>query len=44
MNGEYIRCIDNSKVILKNGTEVPLSQHRKKQFLAAISEYLGARI
>lgn len=44
VNGEYIRCIDNSKVILKNGTEVPLSQHRKKQFLAAISEYLGARI
>jgi len=44
VNVDVIARIDSNMILLKNGAEIPLSQHRKKSFLNALSEYIGARI
>lgn len=44
VNSDYISSIDNNTIFLKSGDEIPLSQHRKKSFINALSEYIGARI
>ena len=44
VNMDYIQMIHQNSIDMKNAAQVPLSQHRKKEFMAAMSEYLGDRI
>lgn len=44
VNFDFISRIDNNVVILKDGTNIPMSQHRKKEFVSNISSFIGARI
>lgn len=44
INVDHIRMITQNSIIMNNTAQVPMSQHRKKEFLAAMSEYLGDRI
>ena len=42
VNLEYVSGIKGYTLTLKNGTELKISQPKKKSFLLAFKEYLGA--
>lgn len=44
VNSEAISRIDVAQLTLKDGTVIPISQRRRKEFLAELSAYVGARI
>lgn len=44
VNSEYIESIDTASLTLKNGTEIPISQRRKKDFLTDLYGFIGERI
>lgn len=44
VNGRQISRINQTSLILKDGTEVPISQRRRKEFLDALSKYIGEQI
>lgn len=44
VSGKRIREIGPASLKLMDGTEIPISQRRKKEFLSALSGYLGERI
>ena len=44
VNNESISRIDATQLTLKDGTVIPISQRRRKEFLAELSAYVGARI
>ena len=44
VNGEAIIRIEQTQVILKDGSVIPVSQRRRKEFLREISEFLGGTI
>ncbi len=44
VNAKFISRIETSQLILSDGSIVPISQRRKKEFLAALSKYIGAQI
>ncbi len=44
VNGDFIQRIDTSEIVLKDGSRVPVSQRRRREFLNDISAYWGGRI
>lgn len=44
VNCSHIARIEPEALLLNNGDRVPVSQHRRKEFLAALSQYMGKRI
>lgn len=44
VNASYIRRIDSSELLLKTGETIPVSQRRRKEFLAELSMFVGDRI
>ena len=44
VNCEAISEIRQTDILLKDGTVIPISQRKKKEFLSALSEYLGEQI
>ena len=44
VNGSYIHRIERARLILKDGTEIPISQRRKKDFMNELASYIGERI
>ncbi|MCD8225457.1 MAG: LytTR family DNA-binding domain-containing protein [Clostridiales bacterium] len=44
VNGDYIKRIGVTELELRDGSLVPISQRRRKDFLSEISEYLGGKI
>lgn len=44
VNIRHIRSVESAQVVLKDGTSVPISQRRKKEFLAAFTDYIGEQI
>lgn len=44
VNSAYITRIEADSLLLDNGDRVPISQHRRKAFLAALSRYMGDRL
>lgn len=44
VNGEYIHRIEPARLTLLDGTQIPISQRRRKEFLASVSSYIGGRI
>lgn len=44
VNGDYIQKIELNQLMLLDGTQIPISQRRRKEFLASVSSYIGGRI
>ena len=44
VNGRHIRRIDQTELTLTSGTVIPISQRRRKEFLDALSKYIGEQI
>lgn len=44
VNARHIRSVEQTQIILKDGTQVPISQRKRKEFLMALSEYIGEQI
>lgn len=44
VNGKHIRRIDQVELTLTGGTVIPISQRRRKEFLDALSKYIGEQI
>ena len=44
VNGEHIARIDQTELQLRDGTRIPISQRRRKDFMREISDYLGGII
>ena len=44
INGEYIVKIEPSEVFLRDGTRIPISQRKRKEFMQEISSFLGGTI
>ena len=41
VNMQYVRSIDLASVLIEGGTEVPLSKHRKQEFIEAFAHFKG---
>ena len=44
VSGRFVRQIGSASLTLKDGTEIPISQRRKKEFLSLLSGYLGEQM
>lgn len=44
VNGEHIASIEQTQLTLKDGSNIPISQRRRKEFMQGISSFLGASI
>lgn len=44
VNGEHIASIEQSQLTLKDGSVIPISQRRRKEFMQEISSFLGCSI
>ncbi|MCF0133927.1 MAG: response regulator transcription factor, partial [Blautia sp.] len=44
VNGEKILMIEPMQLVMKNGSKIPISQRRRKDFIKEISVYLGSNI
>ena len=44
VNGEAIARIEPAQITLKDGSVIPVSQRRRKEFLREISGFLGGTI
>lgn len=44
VNGEHIASIEQTQLTLKDGSNIPISQRRRKEFMQEISSFLGASI
>lgn len=44
VNSAHIARIDSDGLLMDSGDQVPVSQHRRKDFLAALSRYMGERL
>jgi two-component system, LytTR family, response regulator LytT len=44
VNYSYIEKISSSQIQLRGGAQIPLSRHRKNEFLSEICRYVGVRI
>lgn len=41
VNMDYIACVEKDTIFLRNGVEIPLSKHRRKEFMQAFMDYEG---
>ncbi len=44
VNGEHIERIEQTKLTLRDGTVIPISQRRRREFMQEISRFLGDTI
>lgn len=44
VNVHRIRAVEQARLILDDNTAVPISQRRRREFLSALSDYIGAQI
>ncbi|MBQ7860388.1 MAG: response regulator transcription factor [Faecalibacterium sp.] len=44
VNVRHIRRVEPTRIVLKDGAQVPISQRKKKEVLVALSEYIGEQI
>lgn len=44
VNLAYVRCVGHTEVLLATGERIPLSKHRRKEFLDAFTLYVGQTV
>lgn len=44
VNARKIAAVEPAEILLTDGARVPISQRKKKEFMAALSEYIGEQI